>query len=112
MYLVYIIMSEFVAAMKRKSAAFTAARAEADVIGGTDTDKADKHFKKLCTAINRDFKKVKRAHEAAEEQDDPKEKTQKQEERAALTGCAGPKRMAGRLRSRQRPAAKVHRNCE
>jgi len=84
MYLVYIIMSELVAAMKRKSEAITAARAEADVIGGTDTDKADKHFKKLCTAINRDFNKVKRAHEAAEEQNDPKEKTQKQEERAAL----------------------------
>ena len=84
MYLVYIIMSEFVAAMKRRSEAITAARAEADVIGGTDTDKADKHFKKLCTAINRDFNKVKRAHEAAEEQNDPKEKTQKQEERAAL----------------------------
>ena len=62
MYLVYIIMSEYLAAMKRKSEAITAARAEADVIGGTDTDKADKHFKKLCTAINRDFNKVKRAH--------------------------------------------------
>ena len=58
MYLVYIIMSEYLAAMKRKSEAITAARAEADVIGGTDTDKADTHFKKLCTAINRDFKKV------------------------------------------------------
>ena len=77
-------MSELVAAMERKSKAITAARAEADALHSGDPVKADKKFKKLCTAINRDFKQVKRAHEAAAEEDDPKEKTQKQEDRAAV----------------------------
>jgi len=78
-------MSELVTAMKRKSEAVTAARAEADALHVGEPEKADKKFKKLCLAINRDYKKVQRAHEAAEEEDDPKEKTQKQEERGALS---------------------------
>ena len=79
------IMSELVTAMKRKSEAVTAARAEADALHVGEPEKADKKFKKLCLAINRDYKKVQRAHEAAEEEDDPKEKTQKQEECGALS---------------------------
>ena len=78
-------MSELVTAMKRKSEAVTAARAEADALHVGDPEKADKKFKKLLAAINRDYNKFQRAHKAAEEEDDPKEKTQKQEERAALT---------------------------
>ena len=77
-------MSELVEAMKRKSEAIAAAQAEADATHRGDPEKAEKLFKKLCKDIKRDFKKVKRAHEAAAEEDDPKEKTQKQEERAAL----------------------------
>ena len=78
-------MSELVEAMKRKSEAIAAAQAEADATHRGDPEKAEKLFKKLCKDIKRDFKKVKRAHEAAEEEDDPKEKTQKQEERGALS---------------------------
>ena len=71
--------------MERKSKAVTAAREEADALHPKDPEKADKKFKKLCTAINRDFKQVKRAHDDAQERDDPKDKTQKQEERDALS---------------------------
>ena len=86
-------MSELVAAMDRKSKAVTAAREEADALHPKDPEKADKKFKKLCTAINRYFKQVKRAHDDVQERDDPKDKTQKQEERA--TRCRGP--LPGRM---------------